>query len=128
MSQSSQRSDTKFAFKWQGHHSANRKSLQLFNSAPTFSNINFNGFQMNRRTKAEGSQVHDIIFFKFMISFFSEHAIRVPGHTLRPCALGCQDSKRELDDDFTCELLTVERRSTFHSKRKVWLCFKYCRR
>lgn len=46
------------------------QSLRLFNNAPTLSNINFNGFQMNRRTKAKGSRVHDIIFFKFMISFF----------------------------------------------------------
>lgn len=64
MSQSSLRSNTKFAL--------NRKvtPLQLFSNAFTVSNINFNGFQMNHWTKAEGSRVHDIIFLKCMISFF----------------------------------------------------------
>lgn len=51
-----------------------------------------------------------------------------PGHTLSPCALGSQHSKRELDDECTCEHLAVERRNTFRSQRKFWPRLKYCER
>lgn len=59
-------------------------------------------------------------FFQIYDFIFSKHAIRLRGHTLSPCALGSQHSKRELDDERTCEGLAVERRNTFHSQRKFW--------
>lgn len=42
---------------------SSRKVAPVLTFQQCLSNINFNGFQMNRRTKAKGSRVHDIIFF-----------------------------------------------------------------